>query len=370
MARSNDRGLFEKIKGSGVWWIRYAGHDGRERREQCGAKSYARKVYADRKREVQLRRQSPEMWAASHPAMFRALADDALAYCRHRHADAAKAQKQLGRMCEWWADTAATAITPAEIERQFSAMTVRSNRGARKSTRFVAGATVNRYRAMLSLTFRLAQKSGRVPMGFNPARAVELRKEKLRVRWLSADEEKRLREVLDREYPERVPILELALNTGLRWSDQARLLAEQRDGDTLRVLIGKTQIPIGLTINGIAGEAFEELAAQADDRGRLIREKSARGWFEAAIEKAAIEDFTWHDLRHTFATRLLLAGVPMQQVQKLLGHKSIAMTQRYAHVVEGFESDALAKLEKMNRHCASGGGSVTSIEKRKKKNLA
>src|SRR5208282_4030866 len=56
-----------------------------------------------------------------------------------------------------------------------------------------------------------------------------------------------------------------------------------------------------------------------------------------ALERAGIADLHFHDLRHTFASRLVMAGVDLYRVQKLLGHKTPAMTQRYAH----FDPEAL-----------------------------
>jgi integrase len=53
--------------------------------------------------------------------------------------------------------------------------------------------------------------------------------------------------------------------------------------------------------------------------------------FYIVMERAKIEDFRFHDLRHTFATRLAQAGVDIYKIAKLLGHKDIRMTQRYAH---------------------------------------
>ncbi|MCL6566384.1 MAG: tyrosine-type recombinase/integrase [Acidobacteriia bacterium] len=50
-----------------------------------------------------------------------------------------------------------------------------------------------------------------------------------------------------------------------------------------------------------------------------------------AVREAGIEDFRWHDLRHTFATRLREKGVPLEDIADLLGHKGLAMTRRYAH---------------------------------------
>jgi integrase len=67
-------------------------------------------------------------------------------------------------------------------------------------------------------------------------------------------------------------------------------------------------------------------------------------WFSNAVKDAGIEDFTWHDLRHTFASRLVMAGVDIRTVQELMGHKSITMTMRYAHLSPQHRVAALEKL--------------------------
>ena len=66
--------------------------------------------------------------------------------------------------------------------------------------------------------------------------------------------------------------------------------------------------------------------------------------FEPAMEKASIEGFRWHDLRHTFASRLVMAGVDLRTVQELLGHKTQAMTLRYSHLSPGHQLDAVQRL--------------------------
>jgi len=63
----------------------------------------------------------------------------------------------------------------------------------------------------------------------------------------------------------------------------------------------------------------------------MIDDHHLRRGFRAALKKAGIHGFTFHDLRHTFATRLVHAGVDLYKVKELLGHKSIVTTQRYAH---------------------------------------
>jgi integrase len=69
-----------------------------------------------------------------------------------------------------------------------------------------------------------------------------------------------------------------------------------------------------------------------------------RYWFEKAIRKAGVSDFHWHDLRHTFASRLAMAGVGLRAIQDALGHKSIAMTVRYSHLAPDFLLDVVEKL--------------------------
>jgi site-specific recombinase XerD len=68
--------------------------------------------------------------------------------------------------------------------------------------------------------------------------------------------------------------------------------------------------------------------------------------FLPAIEKAGIKEFRWHDLRHTFASRLVMAGVDIRTVQELMGHKTLAMTTRYAHLSAAHKLDAVQKLNR------------------------
>lgn len=57
-----------------------------------------------------------------------------------------------------------------------------------------------------------------------------------------------------------------------------------------------------------------------------------KSWFESARAKSGMKDFRWHDCRHTFCSRLAMAGVPLKTIQVLAGHKTIAITARYAHL--------------------------------------
>jgi len=64
-----------------------------------------------------------------------------------------------------------------------------------------------------------------------------------------------------------------------------------------------------------------------------------------ACEEAKVVGVTWHILRHTFASRLVMAGVDLKTVQELMGHKTIAMTARYSHLSPGHLKSAINKLD-------------------------
>jgi integrase len=65
------------------------------------------------------------------------------------------------------------------------------------------------------------------------------------------------------------------------------------------------------------------------------------------VRLAGLADLTFHDLRHTFASRLVMAGVDLPTVKELLGHKDISMTMRYAHLSSDHKQAAVKKLEKV-----------------------
>ena len=79
--------------------------------------------------------------------------------------------------------------------------------------------------------------------------------------------------------------------------------------------------------------------------GTKILPSNLRRAFYNALKKAGIEDFKFHDLRHTFATRLAQKGVDLYKIAKLLGHEDIRMTQRYAHRCPDSLRDGVKILE-------------------------
>jgi integrase len=233
-------------------------------------------------------------------------------------------------------------ITPQEIERHFE-QCIEDEKWA--------ASTVNHYRSLLSLTYRLAIRDGKAAS--NPARTTRHRREdNSRVRYLTPDEENKLRAEMERRWPGHAPELDLPLHTGLPLSEMYGL--DWQDVDLTRGLIlirrGKNGESRYARLNSVALKALTDLRKRGDGTGAVIRNVEGeplagpRYWFEKAIQKAGIANFHWHDLRHTFASRLTMAGVGLRATQDALGHKSVAMTVRYSHLAPDFLLNVVEKL--------------------------
>src|SRR2546427_3070722 len=199
------RGIFEKVPGSSVWWIHWYDAQGRRHREKAGTKSMAIALYRKRKTEALEGRKLPEKLRRA-PVLFREIAQDALEYSNHHKRSARDDRCRMSKFLEWFSDRVAESITPPEIEERF------------QSEKW-APATWNRYRALLSLTYRLAIRAGK--MKENPARLVRHKTERNgRVRFLSREEEDQFRAAILQLFAEHLPEFELALHTGLRRGEQ------------------------------------------------------------------------------------------------------------------------------------------------------
>jgi len=103
-------------------------------------------------------------------------------------------------------------------------------------------------------------------------------------------------------------------------------------------------------INSMARAALQTLWQLGDGLGYVCprfqgpESREAREWFKETLCQAKIQNFRWHDLRHTFASRLVMAGVPLRAVHVLLGHKRIEATLCYSHLGEADLRKAVQRL--------------------------
>jgi integrase len=175
------------------------------------------------------------------------------------------------------------------------------------------------------------------------------------------DEEARLRAVIVADYPQHLEEFAIAVNTGMRRSEQYRRIdwscidVERKD---LAIPQSKTGAGRHIPLNAEARAAFARLQKRTISEGPIFlgrggeRLLGPRHWFEAAVTKAGIKSLTWHDLRHTFASRLVMAGVDITTVRDLLGHKKVQMTMRYAHLATQHKLDAVERLSVYNPDCS------------------
>lgn len=332
-ARRNPRGVFEKVSGSGEWWICYWDAQGRKRREKVGTRSNAILLYRKRKTEALQGKKLPEKLRRA-TVTFAEIARDALAYSKVNKLSYRYDAGRMETLLAWFREYPAEAITPLDIERRFE----------REEW---APATINRYRALLSLTYRLAIRNGKVKE--NPARLVHHRLEdNARIRFLSPEEETKLRTAIASACPEQLAELELALHTGMRLSEQYGLRWQDVSFTrrTLTILRSKNGSARYVSLNKSALAALETLEKRAKGAEFVCGgAREPRRWFEPAVKAAGLGAFSWHCLRHTFASRLVMAGVDIRTVQELLGHKTISMTVRYSHLAPKHTLAAVERLD-------------------------
>lgn len=205
------------------------------------------------------------------------------------------------------------------------------------------GPAVNRYHAALSACLSFAVKNMQW-LEKNPCERVAKAKENTgRVRFLSDDERSRLLSAC-KPHAELYLAVVLALTTGARQAEVMTLRWGQIDFRRQVITLSKTKNGETRSIP-LVGEAFTLLQERAkvrsltDDRifPSTSRAKKSefldlRAPWEDALKAAAITDFHWHDLRHTAASYLAMSGVSLVEIAKVLGHRTLAMVARYAHL--------------------------------------
>jgi integrase len=237
-------------------------------------------------------------------------------------------------------------------------------RGSRLgSPKFLAPKTVNHVLALAKQIMRAAAKRGLVAK--DPWETVKLLKvsDKTMLYWTADQRDTWLRVWRPLE-PEFARLVTVAAHTGLRLSELRGLRRAQLDFQRKLIEVSAVEDETGKreerTKNGSLGYVPMNAECFAGLR-HLQLAKGDERVFDTHIFKTACKDLKntaraagvpairFHDLRHTFASCLVMAGVDLYTVQKLMRHKTIQMTMRYAHLAPAHLSDAVAKIESYTR---------------------
>ena len=235
----------------------------------------------------------------------------------------------------------------------------------------VADATVNREIACLKRMFNLAIKWGQANV--NPVNDVDFFREPPgRTRFLSIEEINRLLECANENIR---PVIFAALNTGMRlgeiltlkWS-QVRLEGTIEPYVKVEGKTAKNNKDRWIPLNDAMCELLSNLQDNGSDFVFLNRfgrpYSSVRTACGTACRRAGIEDFHFHDLRHTFASHFIMSGGDLLTLKEILGHSSMDMVQRYAHLAAAHKRKQLNGLSNVLKIChLSATNQVTKIRK-------
>lgn len=173
---------------------------------------------------------------------------------------------------------------------------------------------------------------------------------KRRVRWLEPSEVEALLGTLPEH---QADLMRFAISTGVRQGNILSLQWSQVDMARKVAWIhadqAKSGKAIGIPLNRIAMDSLAKQRGKHDThvftyRGKPLKQANTRAW-QRALKRVGIENFRWHDLRHTWASWLVQNGVSLAELQELGGWESTEMVRRYAHLSPGNLSKAAACLD-------------------------
>lgn len=372
-------GVYEKNKGSGVWYIRYR-LDGHLVRKMIGLRQDAID-YLDKLRFVRTSGEGVVPTTATRPVLtltqqekvsglvtIGQLCDGLLKQIANdpeRYRDQSNPPIRIGRIKAAFGTRPAVSIRPYEIEEWIDGL--KSPSGSR-----LAAGSRNRYKTVFSSIYSYGKRRELVTV--NPVREFKgIREGAGIIRFLSEQEEKRLRTVLQKDVdscgPKNARLrnrklhhiyeLDVAMGTGMRRGEQYGLTWDDVDFHRREIRLHQTKNGTGRIVrmndtvlaamHGLKKIPMVRKSRSADlpnsaPANAVFSLGDNKKWFADACNRAKIKDLRWHDLRHTFCSRLVQRGANLRVVQELAGHKSITMTTRYAHLNTANLDDALALL--------------------------
>jgi integrase len=338
--KSLPKGIYKRGE---VYWIRYAGLDGKivyessKQGDKTGTKiKDAEALLHDRKADIG-RGKQPEKARKIPNTTFKELATEYLKWSE-RQRGFQKKSFFIQQLRDKFDNVPLRHLNTMAIEQYQSE---RLNKGNKP-------ATVNRVVAVLkhmihkAVDWELVEESVLKKV----RQAKQLEANNRRLRYLSKEECQTLINACDSHLK---PIVLTALNTGCRKGEILGLTWENVDLKHGFILLDRTkngkrrEIPINATLRA----TLETLPRRLDGGHVFYDHKTGKPYqdvkksFNSAVRRAKIKDFHFHDLRHTFASHLVMAGIDLTTVSRLLGHKDLTMTLRYSHLSPKHMSQAV-----------------------------
>jgi integrase len=323
------------FKKQGVYWIDYY-VNGRRKRERIGPdKRLAETVIQKRKVAIAEGKYLDKRTVPR--CTFTELAQLYLPWAQVNHRSYASTRSRVSHFLEAFSSLQLREISPMEVDAYI----------ARRATMRMP-ATVNREAQLLHHMFVKAIEWGKALE--NPVRHQKpLRVNNRRLRYLSHEE---IRQLIDIADDVLSPILITALHTGLRRGELFALTWQDVDlkVGVIRVVHAKNgerrELPMTETLRVTLQHLPRCLASDYVFPGKTGKGLAdIRKRFYRTLREAKIEGFVFHDLRHTFASHLVMAGVDLMTVKEFLGHKDIKMTLRYAHLAPDYKRAAISRLD-------------------------
>jgi integrase len=370
-------GVYEKTEGSGIWYIRYR-TQGKLVRKKVGTQKQA-KDYLDKLRLVRATgdgivpvtatqpvrtvKEAAELAVVQGSILISKLCDGLLKQIQERpreYMDQLNPPYRIGVIRKAFGERPAASIKVSEISDWFRALPA-------------APATQNRYRAVFSSIYNYGVQRDLIQN--NPVRATEpVPVDNGVIRFLLLSEEARIRTVLQEDIDacgsrneqlrkhmiHRKCEFDVALFSGMRKGEQYDLLwddvnyeikectaRDTKNGTSRQVHLTQTVVKALRTVEDLSLERKRrrEETPNPSRRNVVFALRDNKNWWGKVMRRAKVRHFRWHDLRHTFCSRLAQRGVSLKVIQELAGHKTIQMSARYAHLDKTSVLEGLAVLE-------------------------
>jgi integrase len=334
------------VQGKLTWYVRLY-HENKERRfGSFPTKTKAREFYAKAKTEQKEGRFFPERYQHGGYDTVEAVIDRYLVTAKTKKAY--YDEQFFGRWWKaWFKGERLNAITPQRVEDAKEHL-------AKKG---ISPSRINRYQAWLRHVLNVAIRDGKLTV--NPTAKVKMLKEpKGKTRYLSIEEEAKLLEQLGPKYG---PYARFAILTGLRKKEQFYM--EWSNVDLEKGLLtlpttkaGETQyLPLNEEAKGILrsldswGHLRSRWVFPSQNPASPIDPCNFMRRYRKAVKDSGIEWVTWHDLRHTFGSRLAMQDVRETPLAALLRHSTTRLVRRYAHLSPDYLKEAIERVSSFGK---------------------